>query len=502
MNPKKRASDDHRKYTQGRISPELKAQLKEEAEVPRPSILSTLVLLAGVFFTISTLRGTSSSAIAAYAAWGIGLSLTISVLIDLQNGIRNLIRTDVMALFALYFLTLFEFLLPQTNFDGILAPTSVRAGCIACGWGYAGLAIGRHLSFMGAGHFSQLFERPVTPAFIMRLFWFCAIIGYFYMLMSVNFNPYKMVVEFMEPRFSQSWGRGRFGDWRALLSELSLLIYVIPAISGVILAKRHLYTKSQLIQVSFLFGFTLFYGFSGGTRNVFASYLVTFLIGYAFSMPKHRTTHLLVVTAVAAIMLLVATRVMLEFRNIGLRHYFDGITTEEEQSEKEFFVDYNLFVICQLTEIFPKRFNYMGWEIPYLAVIRPIPRALWPGKPEGMSVSFEEALGVEGLTLASSFVGEAYVTQGNVGVFFTALFFGIVFGWWSCLASPRNSDFGILIYASGFFAAVISMRSMFVFTTAVLPTVAALMSGQFLVNIRKKPNLSLDGRKSSEPGDP
>ena len=30
---------------------------------------------------------------------------------------------------------------------------------------------------------------------------------------------------------------------------------------------------------------------------------------------------------------------------------------------------------------------YLGWELPYLAIIRPIPRAIWKGKPLGMSFS-------------------------------------------------------------------------------------------------------------------
>jgi hypothetical protein len=40
---------------------------------------------------------------------------------------------------------------------------------------------------------------------------------------------------------------------------------------------------------------------------------------------------------------------------------------------------------------------------------------------------------------------------------------------------------GILIYASGFFAAVISMRSLFVFTTALMPTMVGIVTGIYLV---------------------
>jgi uncharacterized membrane protein (UPF0136 family) len=85
----------------------------------------------------------------------------------------------------------------------------------------------------------------------------------------------------------------------------------------------------------------------------------------------------------------------------------------------------------------------------------------------------------EGVTIAASFAGEAYMAGGWAAVFVAGIFFGALTGWWSYLASPRNSELGILIYASGFFAAIISMRSLYVFTTALLPTIAALMITTF-----------------------
>jgi hypothetical protein len=230
-----------------------------------------------------------------------------------------------------------------------------------------------------------------------------------------------------------------------------------------------------LVVVALLF--TFFYGFSSGTRNVFAAYLVTFLIGYAFALAPGRRRELIILSAASAVIMFVATIAMLQFRNIGFHNYLVGNYERQESQEQTMFVDYNLYAICKLVEVFPKHNAYLGLEVPYLALIRPIPRAVWPGKPEGLSKSIEEALGVEGLTIAASFAGEAYMAGGGFVVFLAGLLFGALAGWWSFLASPRNSELGILIYASGFFAAVISMRSLFVFTTALLPTVAAIVIG-------------------------
>ncbi len=73
-----------------------------------------------------------------------------------------------------------------------------------------------------------------------------------------------------------------------------------------------------------------------------------------------------------------------------------------------------------------------------------------------------------------------------IAVFIAGIFFGVITGWWSHLSSARNSELGILIYASGFLAAVISMRSIFVFTTAMLPTLLAIACGYVIVTLISK----------------
>lgn len=454
---------------------------QELEKVPRPSWLGTILFLIGLLVCATTDNHETSVGIARHAAVGVGVSLLLSLICDAQSGLANMIRADVMALFSLYFLTLFEFISPQADFESMVLPVMARQGVEAVYWGFAGLAIGRHLLNIRNPHFSDVFVRPVSERFMLGIFWFCLAVGYFHMLLAVNFNPIAMISYFMEPRFSQPWGRGKFGDWKALLNELGMLIYLIPPIAGVMIAQRHVYSKRALTIVISGCLFTFFYGFSSGTRNIFASFLVTFLIGYAFATRNQRNKEVLIVTGLTAILLMVSTLLMLEFREVGFRNYLEGNTEPTQQKEKTLFVDYNLYVICQLIQVFPERHDFLGWEVPYLAIIRPIPRAVWPGKPEGLSLGIEDALGAEDLTLASSFIGESYMSAGLWGVFIAGCLFGMLAGWWGHIASPRNSDFGILIYASGFFAVVISMRSLFVFTTAILPTLSAIILGSILI---------------------
>jgi hypothetical protein len=452
------------------------------SKASRAQAHGTAMMLVGLVLTGVLLSGKTPSEVAHFGAVGVGLSIAVSALADLRSGgWKSLIRADLLALMALYFLTLFEFHFPQVNFDALTTVHLARKAVIACIWGFAGLAIGRHIPNLREHPLTEIFTRPVPRAWLLLLFWACLCMGFLHMIIAVDFNFAKMLYYFMTPRFTQPWTRGRLGDWKALLHELEMLLYLIPPLAGIIFARRQNFNFTQLLLTAGGFLFVLFYGFTTGTRNIFATYIVTFLIGYSFARLKPKRYEIAILSGAAALILLGATVFMLQFRQVGFKNYVQGRYIVTGPREKSLFIDYNLFSICQLMAVFPRQHDYLGMEVPYLALIRPIPRALWKEKPEGLSITLEEAVGVEGMTVAASFIGEAFMSGGLLAVFATALFFGYVTGWWSHLASPRNSELGILIYASGFFAAVISMRSMFVFTTALLPTAAAIAVTSLIV---------------------
>ena len=449
---------------------------------PRPSPKGTVFALAAVLVAALTQLSDAPTDLARNAAICVGVGLAGSVLMDLKSGLWNLPRADLFALLAFYFLTLFEFLFPQANFNAMTTPDLARAGLGVVLVGFAGLLIGRHLLRPKRQPFEHILTRAVSVGWLIVLFWFSAFVGYLQMLIVVDFNVLKMIEWFMEPRFTQPWGRGKFGDWKALLYELSMLLQLLPPLAGIMLARRRRFPVWHMVPMIVVVGITFFAGFASGTRNILASYLVTFLIGYAFALPRERNKELVILGSTCALVIVFATYFMLQFRTVGLRNYLRGnVPVAAADTPMTLYVDYNLHSICRLVEIFPNQRAYLGLEIPYLAIIRPIPRAIWKSKPEGMSTSIEEAMGAQGLTIAASFAGEAYMSGGNFAVLLVALGFGAVFGWWSSLASSRNSELGILIYASGFFAAVISMRSLLVFTTALLPTAAGLIAGTWLV---------------------
>jgi oligosaccharide repeat unit polymerase len=427
--------------------------------------------------------GSTPSALAHDYALGAGLSFAASLLADYRGNIRNLVRADIMALCSLYFLTLAEFLTPQSEFDVQMGLMSIRPALNACILGFAAIAIGRHYSPRPPESLMRLTRLEPRPQVPIVLFSLCLVFGYINMLIAVDFDFGAMIDYFMAPRFAQPWGRGKFGDWKALLFEVSMVLYLIPPIAGAVLADRKKFSRLQLGYVAAGFGFTLFFGFTSGTRNIFATYLATFLVAYAFAAGRRRSKEVIAIVAISGAAMIYATTSMLQFRNIGFYNYLHGAQESDLPKDRtHFFVDDNLSVIAVLMRVFPDKHDYLGFEIPYLALIRPIPRAMWPGKPEGMSMSIEKAVGAgEGYTVAASFIGEAYMSGGLFGVVIFGGVLGMAMACWNRLGSEHNTPFGYLIYASGFFAAVMSMRSLLVFTTDILPTIALIAFSSWLV---------------------
>jgi hypothetical protein len=465
------------------------AQAPSVWQPPRPRADATLASLVGLILTAFAVSsggaGRPPSETASVAAIGTGCSLMLGFAFEMRAGPNNLIRADVMALLAFYFLTFFEFLFPQAMFDRMIAAESAITGIYVVIVAFAGLLVGRHLIHPKRQPFQNILTHEIPHGMLVLLFWFAFCVGYLHQWSApaVGWSPVKWIDYSMSPRFAQPWGRGRFGDFSALLYELNMIINLVPPLAGIILARRHRFGVPALVLVLCGYLLTVFLAFAGGTRNVLATYLVTFVIGFAFAARKGRERELIAVIGSAAALLVFGTLTMIHMRTVGLKNYLSGQTASAGGKSESIYVDYNLYNIAKLTEVFPKRMPYLGFEVPYLALIRPIPRALWRGKPEGLSNSIEKALGFEGgvITISASFAGEAYMAGGMVGVLLVAIFFGAINGWWSHVMTPKISELGILIYSSGFFAAVISMRSLFTYTTALLPTVAAIVGTTYLV---------------------
>jgi len=451
------------------------------------------VVLLGCLLIVVLPEG-GSYQMAHQAALTMGLAIVMGIVLELRRRLRNVFRIDLLMLVALYGLLFVEFLVPQPQLV-FLVPTPLMEETLwVIALGFGGIAVARHWNMRAAG-LMRMTDLEITNRALVAGLLICAALGYLHMLVAVGFNPLQMIDAMMGPRFSQPWGRGRLGGVADLLHELGLLIYLIPPAVAVVHARRKSFTARQRAMANGLLALTLFYGFSSGTRNIFAVYVLSYLGGYFLALPRLSWVRLLKTLGTGAFVLLVSSQVMLEFRNVGLKNYLGEVILGEpgyrapSQIDSPFFVDNNIYTLSLIVDYFPHQAEYLGWEVPFWALVKPIPRAVWPGKPEGLSVRIEEARnerGAQAATWSATYLGEAYMAGGLLGVGLFSLFFGILAAWWNNLLRDEEGIYRKLLYASGLFAAAITMRSLFWLTTAILPTLAVFFYGRWFLKKRSK----------------
>jgi hypothetical protein len=448
---------------------------------PAPTIVGTVCLLLGLFLAYQGYSTEETPAMMARAvAIPVGIGFLASVFFDSRKGLWNLFRTDLLCLIGIYGLTLAEFLFPQEEFDKMTTVEYTAHAINMTLLGIAGLTVGRHLISPKPIQSRWLQLQEISNKTLFNIYLIAALLGFLYMLLSVNFDLIAMVNGMVGPRFSEPWTRGRIGGWNSLLTELGLMRYIIPPLAGVIWNRRRFYAFWQMVVIIAIFALTLFQGFSGGTRNIFIAYIATFVMGYLLTLPKTTFRNTIIPILLAGFICVYGSYHMLEFRGIGLRNYIQNRVYESGSTRETLAVDYNLSSMGPLANAFPEKHPFLGMEVVTWSLVRPIPRVLFPGKPEGLSVSIEEVVGAAGWTVAVTYIGESYMMAGWSGILGVSIFFGALAAWWNRMAMRQQSDYALVVYALGFFGAAITMRSMFWLTTAMLPVIALIVFRKFL----------------------
>jgi NhaP-type Na+/H+ or K+/H+ antiporter len=75
---------------------------------------------------------------------------------------------------------------------------------------------------------------------------------------------------------------------------------------------------------------------------------------------------------------------------------------------------------------------------------------------------------------------------GYLAIIAVGLLLGWLSGWWNRFGRDLRSNLNVALYASGFFATMLAMRSMLWLTTAMLPTLALWL---YIKTRQRKPQL-------------
>jgi hypothetical protein len=292
----------------------------------------------------------------------------------------------------------------------------------------------------------------------------CFVIGMLNFAVPCDFNVFEMVHYLGQDRWAAPWGRGQLGGWDAFLDHLQYFGYLLPVLTVVIGRRLGVRNVRTLICIGLSVVMALFLAQSG-SRRVIGVVGGMALILWVLDQQRLRVKHLLA-TVFAIVALLVTLQVMLEYRNVGLSVLVGQSEAPSGRFEKRQFledqhlrVDDNFYRLCQIIQLIPEQYPFVYHKYLIYVIVRPIPRVFWPGKPVDPGFDLPTALGVEGLSLSYSVIGELYMSLGLIGVALGGWLYGRIASTASSLLARRRTQGALVIYSIVVMALFSGMRS-------------------------------------------
>jgi hypothetical protein len=214
------------------------------------------------------------------------------------------------------------------------------------------------------------------------------------------------------------------------------------------------------------YGFILFR--VGGSRLPLANLFFAVLIQYHYLVRRISRRAL----AALAVFLFVACGVLGTYRS-----YFQFQSNRVKQEVQVFFTspdrflettvgsaDYAMFdTTAAVMRLYPDVLNYTHGASYLKLLFTPVPREVWPEKPENLSREAVRILGtgedyVHGVSLGVSFIGEGYMNFGAVGALAgaaaIALFIRAIYSWF--VHQPLSMA-AVCIYSAGLFSLIFNV---------------------------------------------
>jgi oligosaccharide repeat unit polymerase len=281
----------------------------------------------------------------------------------------------------------------------------------------------------------------------------CFVLGMFNFMYSVDFDIPLMFSYVGEQRWAMPWGRGQLGGWDSFRDQMSYFGYVLPSLAALLIARRGLFNAQSLFAI-FCSAIMLLFLSTGGGRRIVAVAGGAGLVVWVQATGGLRARNVVIVAA-GLVLIASAAQLMLNVRTRGYEYY------AQTGAEYDYLhVDDNFLRLAQVIELVPDRRPFVEHRQLVFTLVRPIPRVLWPGKPINAGFDLPTEVGLKGLSLSTSIIGEWYISYGWLAV--------LVGGWLhGRLASTANSlrelgrrTHNPIVYSLSVMVLLAGMRSM------------------------------------------
>lgn len=298
----------------------------------------------------------------------------------------------------------------------------------------------------------ELAAAPMSTRAVSRLVIVCFLLGMFNYAFATGFDLPVMFSYIGRGRWSAPWSRGQLGGWDAFLDQMQYFGYVLPSLTALLISRRG-FKPVTLMAIVFSLIMLAFLSQGGGRRiigvTVGAAIIVWIQAQQAVNIRR------LVLACGAAIALLATMQFMLNIRAIGYEEYAYRGTSDYDYLH----VDDNFLRLAQVIEIVPAEHDYVGVQQLVFTAVRPVPRVLWPGKPVDPGFDLPSIVGLKGVSLSTSIIGEWYLSFGWIAVVFGGWLHGRLARTANVLREAEYST-NPIVYGLAVMVLVSGMRSM------------------------------------------
>ena len=269
---------------------------------------------------------------------------------------------------------------------------------------------------------------------------------------SVQFDLVRMFSYLGNNRWDVPWSRGQLGGWGSFIDQTPYFGYVLPSLTALLIARRG-FRFETLLSAAASAVMLLFLAQSGGRRIILVT-VGAALIVWVQAQPGMKIRKFLTVGAVS-IALVWTMQFMLSVRDQGYEEFL-----YRGQESDYLHVDDNFLRLAQVIQLVPSRRDYVYSQQAIFTLVRPVPRVFWPGKPISPGFDLPTELGMKGVSLSSSIVGEWYLSWGWPVLILGGWFHGRLAGTASTLRDVGIATRNPIVYALAVMVLVAGLRSM------------------------------------------
>lgn len=299
----------------------------------------------------------------------------------------------------------------------------------------------------------EIARRPMDTKTVGRLVPVCFLLGMFNFAFATGFKIDVMFSYLGEQRWAAPWGRAQLGGWDAFLDQMQYFGYVLPSLTALLIARRGFVLQAWVALV--LSGIMEAFLAQGGGRRIIGVTVGAAIIVWIQSQQTINFRKLALVGG-AAIGLLAAMQFMLNIRTQG----YEAYATRGASDYDYLHVDDNFLRLSQVIQIVPAEHDYVGFQQLMFTAVRPVPRVFWPGKPIDPGFDLPSIVGMKGVSLSTSIIGEWYLSFGWIAVVFGGWLHGRLARTANVLRENEELRTNPIVYGLAVMVLVSGMRSM------------------------------------------